>query len=218
MMINILLYVSTGLILVSFLSYFLIILLGNRKIVSKSNGFDITKDIISEYNAINIIESKGYLTVYNIKRKVIKLATRCYYGSDISSISLSLIEAGISVVDSYKNKYINLFRGIFTNLKMLYIFPVLAIFINYASYNISDAKVSMIFIILFSVMTYMFIDIKSQACTWISDNLTKIKDISKENSLKIINFINKIMLLDKIIFFGELVMIVRLVAILLKIN
>ena len=35
------------------------ILFGNRKMVSDSTGFDVTKEIISEYNAINIIESKG---------------------------------------------------------------------------------------------------------------------------------------------------------------
>lgn len=216
-MINILLYLSTGLILVGFIGYILLIMLGDKK-VTDSDGFNITKDIISKYNTINIIESKNYFTMYNIKRKVIKLSSKCYYGNDISSISVALIEAGISVIDSDKNKYIDLFRNIFSNLKILYIFPIIAIFINHATYNISDAKVSMLFIIIFSVITYMFIDIKNQAYSWINDNIEKIKEINKDNRIKIFNFISKLIFVDKIIFFGELVMIIRMVAILLEIN
>lgn len=216
-MINILLYLSTGLILVGFIGYILLIMLGDKK-VADSDGFNITKDIISKYNTINIIESKNYFTMYNIKRKVIKLSSKCYYGNDISSISVALIEAGISVIDSDKNKYIDLFRNIFSNLKILYIFPIIAIFINHATYNISDAKVSMLFIIIFSVITYMFIDIKNQAYSWINDNIEKIKEINKDNRIKIFNFISKLIFVDKIIFFGELVMIIRMVAILLEIN
>ena len=66
-MVNILLYVSNGLIIIGYIYYLLMILFGKSKKVSSSDGFDVTKDIISEYNTINIIESKGYFTVYNIK-------------------------------------------------------------------------------------------------------------------------------------------------------
>ena len=112
-MIEILLYFSSGLIILGYIYYLLVILLGRNSIISDNDGFDITKDIISEYNSINIIENSGYFTIYNIKRKVIKLATKCYYGKDLSSISLSLTEAGISVVDNKNNKYIDFFRIIF---------------------------------------------------------------------------------------------------------
>ena len=77
-MVEILLYVSSGLIILGYVLYLFIILIGRSKIVSDSDGFDVTKDIISEYDSINIIENNGYFTVYNIKRKVIKLATKCY--------------------------------------------------------------------------------------------------------------------------------------------
>ena len=213
---NILLHISSLLIIGSFTLYFIFIILGNKK-VTEENGFDITKDIISEYNSINIIESKSYFTIYNIKRKVIKLSTRCYYGNTISDISLSLIEAGISVVDSFKNKYIDIFRKIFSNLKILYIFPLVSLIINYSTYNISDAKVSLVFIILFTVVSYILIDIKSQACMWISDNIKKIKNINNNNFNKIINYINRLILLDKLIFFSELIMIIRCIAIMLEV-
>jgi len=217
-MMNILLYVSSGLIIFSFVSYFIMIMIGRNKIVSKIDGFDITKDIISEYNSINIIESKNYFTIYNIKRKVIKLSTLCYHGKDLSSVCLSLIEAGISVVDNNKNKYIDIFRNIFTNLKVLYTFPIIAVFINNLSFNISDAKISIIFLSLFCFITYIFIDIKKRAYIWINNNLKKIDGISKNGNLKIANFINKLILLDKFIFLGEVIMIIRFIFILFKLN
>lgn len=215
---NILLYVSTGLIIFSFLCYFLIIIIGRRKMISNDNGFDVTKDMISEYNSINIIESKKKFTIYNIQRKVIKLATRCYYGDDLSSISLALVEAGISLVDDNKNKYINIFRKLFSNLKLLYLFPLISIFINSVTYNVSDAKISIIFLSLFIIVTYIFVDIKMEAVNCIINNINKIRNISRDNSVKIINFINKLIFLDKVIFIGELIMVIRFVSILLKIN
>lgn len=214
-MINILMYVSTGLIIISFIGYFLLVLFSNKK-VTNSIGFDITKEIIFQYNSINVIESKGYLTTYNIKRKVIKLSTRCYYGNSLSDISLSLIEAGISIVDDTKNKYIDLFRKIFSNLKILYIFPLIAIIINHLTYNISDANISIIIVILFAVISYMLYDVKSSSYFWISENIGKIKDINKNSCLMIINYINKMLWLDKFIFVGELIMILRFILILLR--
>ena len=216
-MINILLYISFGLILGSYIIYILMIVF-NNKMITDSNGFDVTKDIISEYNSINVIESKNYFSIYNIKRKVIKLSTKCYYGNGISDISISLIEAGISILDNNRNKYIDLFRKIFTNLKILYIFPLVSLIINSITYNISDAKISIVFTILFSVISYILFDIKNQGCILVSDNLDKIKEISKKNYAKIISFFNKILLLDKIIFCGGLILIIRNVLILLEFN
>lgn len=215
---DILLYVSMGFIIFGYVGYFILILIGRMKEISKCDGFDATKDIISEYNSINVIESKSYFTVYNIKRKVIKLASKCYYGKDLSSISLSLMEAGVSVVDNNKNKYIDFIRVIFSNLKMLYIFPIIALFISNSSFNVNDAKVSLIFVVIFTFISYILLDIRGQASYWVSENLKKIKDISKDNRVRIVNFMNRLVLFDKIIYFGELIMIIRFALIMLDIK
>ena len=217
-MIEILLYVSSGLIILGYVLYLFIILIGRSKIVSDSDGFDVTKDIISEYDSINIIENNGYFTVYNIKRKVIKLATKCYYGKDISSVSLALTEAGISVVDNKKNKYIDIFRVIFNNLKLLYIFPLIALFINNSSFSVNDAKVSIFIGLVLSFISYILIEIKNESIDWVSNNLKKIKNINKDNRNKIISYMNRLILFDKFIYFGELIMVIRLVLIMLEIN
>ena len=111
-----------------------------------------------------------------------------------------------------------MFRTIFNNLKLLYIFPVIAVIINYSSYNINDAKISMIIILLFAFIEYILIDIKNNACYWVSNNIKKIKNISKDCRDEIIKFMNRLILLDKIIYFGEILMVVRFVMILFEIK
>ena len=105
----------------AYISYFILILMGGKKNVSKEIGFDVTKEIISEYNNINVIKNKSYVSIYNIKRRVIKLSDFCYEGKSLSAVCLALIEAGISVIDGMKHKYIDLFRNVITNLKIVYI-------------------------------------------------------------------------------------------------
>lgn len=214
---EILLYISSGLIIISFIVYFILILLNKNKPITQNDGFNTIKDILHEYDSINIIENKGYFTIYNIKRRVVRLASKNYYGNSLSDISIALIEASISAIDNYKNKNINFFRNIIPNLKCLYILPIISLLINHMTYNLSDAKVSIGIIGLFVVAEYLFITIKNEATEWTNHNLKKIKDISKENQQKVLNFINNINLLDKIIFLAELSMIIRYVAIILEI-
>lgn len=217
-MLNMFLYVSTGIVIFAYVGYLLLLLLAKNKIVSKDSGFDVTKDIISEYNRINIIENSGHFTIYNLKRKVIKLAKDCYYGKDLSAIALSLQAAGESVVDNKGNMYINMFRIFFSNLKILYIFPILSLVISNSSFSQSDAKISIIFLLLNLLICYFLIDIKNSIYNWSVDNLAKIKAIDKENREKIMRFLNRLLLLDKCIFFGELIMLGRLILIILEIN
>ena len=64
-------YLSNGLIILTFAIYILLFLVNQKKSITTSDGFSITKDILHEYDSINIIENKGYFTIYNIKRRVI---------------------------------------------------------------------------------------------------------------------------------------------------
>ena len=211
MMINILTYISSGLIALGFILYFVLILL-NRNKITNNDGFNVTKDILNEYDSINIIETKSIITTYNIKRNVIKLSSKCYYGNSISDIGISLMEAGISVVDNGKNKFISLIKMMISNLKCLYVLPLLAFIFNCLSLSFLDAKVGIFILLIFSILSYMLISIKSDAISWINNKL-KIKE-----KLNVNKFLNKILLFDKLIFFGELVMIIKFVAIILEFN
>ena len=71
---------------------------------------------------------------------------------------------------------------------------------------------------MFTFITYILLDIRSQSSYFISENLEKIKDITKDNRLKIVSFIDKLLWCDKFILFGQFVMIIRLVLIMLEIR
>ena len=209
-MINILMYISSGLIIAAFIGYTLLIIINNR-ISIDVDGFNMTKDILNEYNSINIIENKGYFTIYNMRRKVIKIASSSYYGNSVSNVSIPLMEAGISVIHNNKNKFILFMEKIVSNLKYLYILPVIAIIFNYISSGIVDAKIGIFLLIIFSIISYLLINIKTEAVMWIDSKL-------KDKNLKIIKFLNTVILFDKFIFIGELLMIIKFVAVILNFN
>lgn len=121
------------------------------------------------------------------------------------------------MVDKKNNKYLNFLRSIFVNLKLLYIFPMISLLINNSSFNVNDAKVSIVFVLIFVFFAYMLLDIRIQSVYWINENLTKIKILKKEDNGKIINFINKFIFLDKIFYCGELLIIFRLLMMLIGI-
>ncbi len=211
-----LIYVASALILMPYIIYFFNILINKDKKVTDDNGFNVTKDIVSSYDKINIIETTGLVTYYNPKRKVIKLNSKCYYGSNLSVIAISLLEAGISVTDNKKNKYLKIFKVLFSNLKLLYIFPLIICFINTQVYELYDAVVGLILVILCTTITYMFNNIIILSFDWVSNNIEKVKSISKRNKELVINYIKNIVFMNRFIFFGELLIIIRMVAIIIS--
>lgn len=210
-------YIVMGFILGGYL-YYVLIVLGNRNKISEESSFNIIKDLIHNYNSINVILNEGIFTIYNIKRRVIKLSNKCYYGNSLSDVGISLMEAGISVIDNNKDREINFFRGFFFNLKWLYVIPLVVIFII-SQINTTEDGVILGFLIFISIyFMYMFINIKNRAYNWIVMNIDRIKQINKKDQMKVINFINKMMLCDKFIFWGELVGFLKVVMILLNLK
>lgn len=210
-------YIVMGFILGGYLCYILIVL-GNRNKISEESSFNIIKDLIHNYNSINVILNEGIFTIYNIKRRVIKLSNKCYYGRSLSDVGISLMEAGISVIDNNKDREINFFRRFFSNLKWLYVIPLVVIFII-SEINTTEDGVILGFLIFISIyFMYMFINIKNKAYNWIVMNIDRIKQINKKDQMKVINFINKMMLCDKFIFWGELVGFLKVVMILLNLK
>lgn len=215
-MLDILLYISNFLIVFGFLGYVIVILIYKKYKNSEYNGFNITKDVLNEFDSINIIENKSYFTVYNIRRKVIKIASNCYYGNSVSDMAISLMEAGISVVDNNKNNFILFMKKIVSNLKYLYILPIIAVIFNSISSGILDFKIGILLTAIFSIIMYFLINIKSEGIIIISKELEKNKKVKNDLIIRIISFMNKVILLDKLIFISELVMIIRFIAIILN--
>ena len=208
----ILMYVSDFLIVLPFIIYFIMIIL-NNKIKYKVNGFDASKDALALYDRINIIETTSLFTIYNIKRKVVKLSSRNYYGCSNSDISVSLFEASISAVDD-KNKIIDFFRKIVSSLKYLYILPIISLIINSVTFNVGNSRIGIIIVFLFSVVNILIIDIHENAYLWLSKNIRKIKSIDKD---KVLSFVKNIVFFDKILLFSQFIIIIRFILILIGI-
>lgn len=216
-MINqIIFYGINGLIIFSYLLYLLIVLINRgKKVSSDINGFDSVKDIIQEYERINIIEGNNNFSSYNIKRKVIKLAKNDYYGCDVSALSLGMIQAGISVDDNNKNKFINGCRKIIPSLRLLDLLGLISLIVNYISVNVNDAKIGIVIMGIIMIIHYLYFGILCNSLEFINKNIKKIKDINKDNKEKIINFINKYMLCHKIQVIAEVLIVIRFVMIIL---
>ena len=206
-------YLANILIIISYLGYLLIISI-NKSDNNSIDGFNVTKDALASYDCINIIENKSLFTTYNLKRKIIKIATKHYYGKSSSDISICLLEAGISAIDD-NNKTLNIFRKVFSNLKYLYIFPIISILANSITYTIGDARICLILLSFFSIISYFLVTIKENAFIWINDNIKKIKKINHQKILKIIK---KELLFNKIIFYSEIIMLARFILIILNNN
>ena len=214
-MIEILKYISSGLIIIPFICYLLNILINKSKKISDDDGFNITKDIIQEYDMINIIENTGIVSYYNPRRGVIKLSSKSYYGSDLGHISIGLMEAGISVIDRKGNKFINIFKKIVSNLKILYIFPIVTVIVNFITYTKGDARIGLVIVLISGIISYMINSIVISANDWVCNNIKKIKSVDKDGKDKIISYLNNIVNLNKIMFLGELISIITMVAILI---
>ena len=210
-MLMILMYIANGLIIIAFLWYILLVLLNNKKITD-STGFNITKDILSEYDSINIVENKGIFTFYNLRRKVIKIASKRYYGNSLSDVAIPLMEAGISATG---NKYLDILSKVISSLKKIYVLPIIMLILNESTYNLGDARIAIPLVIICAFVSYITIDIKNNAYLWLEEHINKKIKIDKAMVLK---YINQIIMVDKLIFFGELVMIIRFVAIILGIK
>lgn len=206
---TVLLYVSSFIILLGFILYLVLIFI-NKKEISKVPGLDIITEILNDFSGINVLLSKSKFSYYDIKRKVVKLNSNSYYGNNLDDISIGLIEAGILVNHKRGNKIIEFFSKFIPTLKLLYILPIIAILINFLTYNSFDAFVSLIFLLAFAVVAYILIDIK----TWVLNFYSKKSSLNK----KIVEFIKYVLYLDWIILIGELVMIFRFIFILLNIN
>ena len=213
---NLLLYVTNILIIISYILHFLLQFYNNKYKISGTTGFNITNDTLNEDNRINIVEKKGYITVYNLKKRVIEIATKNYYGSTITDFGIPLIELGILETDNNNNKYLNIIKKILPNLKLIYLFSFIAFCINNVTYSISDAKASMIALFICLILYHMLIAIKTEGLNHIHKKLKRISYLREENFAKIMKYLENDLKISKIIYFTEFIMIIRTLIIIIN--
>ena len=213
---SILFYATNILMALAYILYLLLLLINNRDSITGTDGFNITNDALNDDSRINIVERKGYITFYNIKRKIIEIASKSYYGKTITDVSIPLIELGVYGVDDGKHKSLNFLRQLLPSIKIICIFPILALFINNVTYNLSDARIGVIALTICVLLEYILINIKSEGINYVTKSLKKVTNISKKHSDKIIKFLNNDLLITRLIYASEFLMLLRVIWIIIS--
>lgn len=177
----------------------------NNKI-DNYNGFDIAKEITSNYDEINIVSCNDMFSMYDLKRNVIRLNNKNYEGNSFVDISIGAMLAGISLVNSdIRNKFI------FKRVRVISLASLIMMFLSFLVNSIGDARIMMI--ITFGCLLYLFMryQMVSGAVSLIECNMDK-NIYSKIKSI-VMGYVN----FYKISFISLLVVLVRLVVIMLGI-
>ena len=94
-----LLWIGIGVVL---LGYFIILVIWfkyKNDICDSINGFDMAKEITSDYENINIVLAPNQLfSKYHVGRKVLRLTEKDYSGNNIFSLSVVTYLSGLSMV------------------------------------------------------------------------------------------------------------------------
>lgn len=206
MLSNILLIILVCLVGSSYLILLINWITNKNNKIDNYNGFDIAKEITSNYDEINIVSCNGLFSFYDVKRNVIRLNDKNYDGNSFVDISIGAMLAGISLVNSdNRNKFI------FKRVRVISLASLIMMFLSFLVNSIGDARIMMI--ITFGCLLYLFMryQMVSGAVSLIECNMDK-NIYSKIKSI-VMGYVN----FYKISFISLLVVLVRLVVIMLGI-
>ena len=213
---NLLLLLSIMIIIISYTKIILIYLTTKNKRIENLTGFDLAKEITSNYDEINIVESKEItISKYNLKRRVIRLTPKNYQSNDIFTISLSACLSGYSLANINKDKYLKMLSNILPNIDYLNKSSILVILISLFTNTIKDAKIGILILGLILIYQYFLIQINTASHQYTKDSLKKI--ISKKELLEIEKILNSFLSIHKNSFIITLILILREVFMILNI-
>lgn len=178
-------------------------------------GFDLTKELTSNYDEINIIESKEInISKYNFKRNIIRLTEINYNSKDIFTLSISSFLAGYSLANLNKDKNIQLLSKIFPNIDYLNKSAILALLISILTNNIGDAKIGIVLLFIILIYQYLINEINNISKEKTKKALKKL--LTKENYLLIEIVQNSFLALNKVSFITTLILILREILIIIN--
>lgn len=208
MLSDVLLLVSIVLVIIAYIRIILIYFKTKKIKIEEVTGFDIAKELTSNYDEINIVESKEVsISKYNLKRQIIRLTSNDYNSNNIFTLSTSSLLAGYSLSKLNKDKNIQLFSKVFSNIDYLNKSAPLAIIISLLATNIGDAQISIIILIIILFYQYLINEINNTSKEII--NKTSEIIVEKENYLLIEKIQNTFLELNKISFITTLILILR---------
>lgn len=204
---NMLLIISIGLVIISYLFILINYFIYKKKLIEDYSGFDIAKEITDNYDSINIVSSSDVIfSEYDIKRNVIRMNSKNYDGKSIFDIAVGAILAGYSLVNQNNNNYFK-FSFVVRRIGYLGFVSLIGVVLSSFISNIGDAKIGLVVFGILLVYQYMRYQISVLSNEFIRDSVKKnvYIDISK--------VLDSVISFNKISFVVMLILIIRLVVI-----
>ena len=215
MPIKLLLLISISLIIIFYLRIILIYLKTKKTNIEDMTGFDLAKELTSNYDEINIVESKEInISKYNLKRKIIRFTKKDYNSNNLFTLSKSSLLAGYSLINYSKDKNIQILSKIFPNISLLNISPLIAILISIFAQNKGDAKIAIILLIIILIYQYLINEINNTSKEQTQNQLKHL--LTKTNYSLLEQTQNSFISLNKISFIVTLILILREVLIIIN--
>lgn len=212
---NILLILSISIIGISYLRIILIYF-KTKNIKSKNfTGFDIAKEITSNYNEINIVESKEInISKYNLKRRIIRLTNKNYEENNLFTLAITSCLSGYSLSNINKDKYLQLLSNILPNIDYLGKTAILALILSIMTSTAGDAKIGIVLLGIILAYQYVLIIINTSSNEYTKEELKKI--VSKKELSNIEEVLNSFLSLHTLSFITTLILILREILIIMN--
>ena len=186
---KVLLLISIILILISYTRIILIYLKTKNIKINDLSGFDLAKELTSNYDEINIVESNSInISKYNLKRRIIRFTN--------------------------KDKNINFLSNILPNIDYLNKSSCFSLIISLLTTSKGDAKITIILLLLILIYQYLINEINNNSIELTNKDLKKI--LSKENYTLVIKAQNIYLSLNKISFITTLILLLREILIIIN--
>ena len=170
-------------------------------------GFDMAKEVTSNYDYINIVEvSNSCISQYHLRRRVLRFTKKLYYATDLFSLMVASYLSCISLSDS---KYLKWIGKIIPSIDWLCKSSCVMIILSCFMYSKGDAKIEIILGSVILFIQYIYLQISFSAIEIAEEKVCYKKD-------NIINIMNQIYFSNKLFFVSSLIFILRFVVIVIK--
>lgn len=213
---NFLLFLGLGIVLLGIIRIFLIYFQARHQIVEEYTGFDLAKEITSNYDEINIVESReGIYSVCFLKRNLIRLISGEYYSKDLFSLFVVSLLSGFSLLCADHNFYFEFFKKIWQKIRCFSWSFLVAIVISFITYTVMDAKIGVVLFLMVLMYQYFFLQIFQNSFSLVQLELEKM--LSNDLDSKICLVFRAFDFGYRMFFVGSLVFLLREVVIILGI-
>ena len=173
---------------------------------TEMSGFDMAKDITSNYQDINIVlASNLWISKYYLKRKVIRLSKKDYSSSDFFSL---FVVSYLSCISLVENKYMSLLSKIFPSIDYINKSSIILMVLSCFLYTKSDARIGIVLGIIILIYQYFYLQI-------VNDVLFIAKDRIVYEKEKMLQKLQHLYVMNQLLFISSLIFLLRFIVIII---